>query len=70
MTQAEVDLMSLDRSRALDRAYHDPDGDDWRSDPHDDRAVLDALRPDPEPDPARERLGGPVPQRARAPSAA
>lgn len=45
MTTPEVDLMDLDRVPP-GRAFHDLDGVDWRTEPHDDRAVLDALRPD------------------------
>jgi hypothetical protein len=38
--------MDLDRI-APGQAFHDLDGVDWRTEPHDDRAVLDALHPDP-----------------------
>jgi hypothetical protein len=49
MTEPEIDLMDVDRSKRLGHAFHDEDGLDWRLEPHDDEAVTDALDPDPEP---------------------
>jgi hypothetical protein len=49
MTEPEIDLMDVDRTERLGHAFHDADGTDWRLEPHDDEAVLDALRPDADP---------------------
>jgi hypothetical protein len=49
MTSSEIDLMQVDHTAQLRRAYRDLDGQDWRIEPHDDLAVFDALRPDPPP---------------------
>lgn len=42
----ETDLMAVDHSAQVRRAYHDLDGVDWRHDVPDDRGVINALRPD------------------------
>ena len=46
MTTTEVDLMQTDHPAQLRQAYRDLDGVDWRLEPHDDRTVFDALKPD------------------------